>query len=76
MLQVLAIIHHSCICADDGMPRCKCGDVPQQNSISNTKNAGRSFLACATFNLFLWVDAKITMTPVRAPANWNKRKAS
>ena len=50
--------------------------MPQENVTSNTKTAGCSFWACAICNFFLWVDANITMTPVRTPTKWNKRKAS
>ena len=50
--------------------------MPQENVTSNTKNAGRSFWACATCDFFLCVDANITMTPVRTPTKSNERKAS
>ena len=47
-----AIIHVSCIYADDGLPRCECGDVPQENVTNNTKKAGRSFWAFTTCDFF------------------------
>ena len=57
-----AIIHFSCSCADDGFPRCECGDLPQENVTSNTKNPP--------------IPRRPLVPPLRAIATWSSNNAT